>query len=57
MHYSVFLEPINEPDFSGHYYARIPTLDLTTHGQGLEGALAGGSGAGGVMDCREENAW
>jgi predicted RNase H-like HicB family nuclease len=40
MHYSVFLEPINEPDFSGHYYARIPTLDLTTHGQGLEGALA-----------------
>ena len=22
------------------YYAHIPTLDLTTHGQGIEGALA-----------------
>jgi predicted RNase H-like HicB family nuclease len=40
MRYSVFLEPINEPQFQGYYYAHIPTLDLTTHGQGIEGALA-----------------
>ena len=40
MQYSVFLEPVNEPEFQGYYYAHIPTLDLTTHGQGIEGALA-----------------
>ena len=40
MRYSVFLEPVNEPEFLGCYYAHIPTLDLTTHGQGIEGALA-----------------
>ena len=40
MRYSVLLEPIREPEFSGFYYAHIPTLDLTTHGQGVEGALA-----------------
>ena len=39
MRYSVFLEPINEAEFSGYYYAHIPTLDLTTHGQGVDGAL------------------
>ena len=40
MRYSVFLEPVNEPEFPGYYYAHIPTLDLTTHGEGIEGALA-----------------
>ena len=40
MRYSVFLESVNEPEFQGYYYAHIPTLDLTTHGQGIEGALA-----------------
>jgi predicted RNase H-like HicB family nuclease len=40
MRYSVLLEPVNEPEFHGYYYAHIPTLDLTTHGQGIEGALA-----------------
>jgi predicted RNase H-like HicB family nuclease len=40
MRYSVFLEPVNEPEFKGFYYAHIPTLDLTTHGQGVEGAIA-----------------
>lgn len=40
MRYSVFLEPVKEPEFAGYYYAHIPTLDLTTHGQGMEGALA-----------------
>ena len=40
LRYSMLLEPINEPDFQGYYYAHIPTLDLTTHGQGIEGAIA-----------------
>ena len=40
MRYSVLLEPVNEPEFQGYYYAHIPTLDLTTHGQGIEGAIA-----------------
>ena len=40
MRYSVFIEPVNELEFQGYYYAHIPTLDLTTHGQGIEGALA-----------------
>ena len=39
MHYTVFLEPTNEPDQPGWYYAHIPVLDLTTHGLGIEGAL------------------
>lgn len=40
MRYSVFLEPVDEPEFQGYYYAHIPALDLTTHGQGVDGALA-----------------
>ena len=40
MRYSVFLEPVNEAEFSGYYYAHVPTLDLTTHGRDIEGALA-----------------
>jgi predicted RNase H-like HicB family nuclease len=39
MRYSVLLELIQEPGFEGFYYAHIPALDLTTHGQGVEGAL------------------
>ncbi len=39
MRYSVLLEAINEPEFQGYYYAHVPTLGLTTHGQGIEGAL------------------
>lgn len=39
MRYSVLLEPIQEPGFAGWYYAHIPTLDLTTHGQDIEEAL------------------
>jgi predicted RNase H-like HicB family nuclease len=32
-------EKINEASFPpGYYYAHIPTLDLTTHGLGIEGA-------------------
>lgn len=40
MRYSVLIEAIDEPEFSGYYYAHIPTLDLTTHGQGVDGAIA-----------------
>ena len=40
MRYSVLLEPINEPEFQGYYYAHVPMLDLTTHGRGIEGAIA-----------------
>jgi len=40
MRYSVLIEAINEPEFQDYYYAHIPTLDLTTHGRGVEGALA-----------------
>lgn len=40
MRYAVFLEPITESGFESCYYAHIPTLDLTTHGQGMDGALA-----------------
>ncbi len=39
MRYTVILEPINEDDKPGWYYAHIPSLDLTTHGLGLEGAM------------------
>lgn len=39
MRYTVVLEPTNEPDHPGWYYAHIPTLDLTTHGAGIEGAI------------------
>ncbi|OGK81661.1 MAG: hypothetical protein A2X52_21850 [Candidatus Rokubacteria bacterium GWC2_70_16] len=40
MRYSVFLEPVEEAELPGYYYAHIPALDLMTHGQGVEGALA-----------------
>ena len=40
MRYSVLLNPVREPEFTGYYYAHIPTLDLTTHGEGIDGALA-----------------
>ncbi len=40
MRYTIILEPTNEPSNPGWYYAHIPTLDLTTHGLGPEGAMA-----------------
>ena len=39
MRYTVLLEPTNEPENPGWYYAHIPALDLTTHGLGPEGAM------------------
>ncbi len=39
MRYSVLIEAVTDPDFPpGYYYAHVPTLDLTTHGLGIEGA-------------------
>ncbi len=40
MKYSVMLDVIDEPGFEGCYYAHIPVLELTTHGKGINGALA-----------------
>lgn len=39
MTYTVVFEKINDSSFpEGYYYAHIPSLDLTTHGLGFEGA-------------------
>ncbi|MCC6682920.1 MAG: type II toxin-antitoxin system HicB family antitoxin [Phycisphaeraceae bacterium] len=40
LRYTVLIEPTNEPEHPGWYYAHVPALDLTTHGEGVEGALA-----------------
>lgn len=41
MTYSILIEKIVDGSLpEGYYYAHIPTLDLTTHGQGIEGAKA-----------------
>jgi predicted RNase H-like HicB family nuclease len=40
MKYGILLEEINETGFpKGFFYAHIPSLGLTTHGKGVEGAL------------------
>jgi predicted RNase H-like HicB family nuclease len=39
MKFTIVLERINEPSFPpDYYYAHIPSLGLTTHGKGIEGA-------------------
>jgi len=39
MTYTIIYESIKDTSFpSGYYYAHIPSLDLTTHGLGIEGA-------------------
>ncbi|OGA59334.1 MAG: hypothetical protein A3F77_05590 [Betaproteobacteria bacterium RIFCSPLOWO2_12_FULL_67_28] len=41
MRYAIVIEPVNEPGFPpGYFYAHIPVLDLTTPGEGIEGAKA-----------------
>jgi predicted RNase H-like HicB family nuclease len=40
MRYTVVIEPTNESDQPGWYYAHVPAFDLTTHGKGVEGAMA-----------------
>jgi predicted RNase H-like HicB family nuclease len=37
--YTIIYEKVDDNSFSpGYYYAHIPSLDLTTHGKGIEGA-------------------
>ena len=39
MVYGVLFEKIKDANFpSGYYYAHVPSLGLTTHGLGIEGA-------------------
>lgn len=39
MTYSIIYEKITDTNFpSGYFYAHIPSLELTTHGLGIEGA-------------------
>jgi predicted RNase H-like HicB family nuclease len=41
MRYSVLVEPVDSAEnLPGFYYAHVPSLGLTTHGDGVEGALA-----------------
>ncbi len=41
MRYSVLVEPVEEREnLPAFYYAHVPSLGLTTHGEGVEGALA-----------------
>lgn len=41
MRYSLLIEPVHEAGFpTGYYYAHVPAFDLTTHGEGIEGARA-----------------
>jgi predicted RNase H-like HicB family nuclease len=40
MRYSVLVEPVEEREkMPGWFYAHVPSLGVTTHGQGIEGAL------------------
>ena len=40
MRYSVLLESVEEREnMPGYFYAHGPSLGITTHGQGMEGAL------------------
>lgn len=39
MNFAVLFEKVTDADFPpGYYYAHIPSLGLTTHGLGIEGA-------------------
>ena len=41
MRYSILIEPVDVAEkMPGFYYAHIPSLGLTTHGSGVEGAMA-----------------
>lgn len=44
MNFSVMFEKVQDAGFpAGYYYAHIPSLSLTTHGLGIEGARASAS--------------
>lgn len=55
LRYTVVLEPTREPEHPGWYYAHVPALDLTTHGEGVEGALEAAQDliAGWIAELRE----
>ncbi|HEY2951486.1 MAG TPA: type II toxin-antitoxin system HicB family antitoxin [Verrucomicrobiae bacterium] len=39
MNFGVLFEKVTDKDFpSGYYYAHVPSLGLTTHGLGVDGA-------------------
>jgi predicted RNase H-like HicB family nuclease len=39
MNFGILFERVEDKDFPpGYYYAHVPSLGLTTHGLGLEGA-------------------
>jgi predicted RNase H-like HicB family nuclease len=39
MNFGVLFEKVTDQDFApGYYYAHVPSLGLTTHGSGIEGA-------------------
>jgi predicted RNase H-like HicB family nuclease len=39
MNYGIVFEPVDDPGFPpGWFYAHIPALGVTTHGEGLDGA-------------------
>ena len=41
MTYEVLFEKVEESELMpGYYYAHVPALGLTTHGEGIEGARA-----------------
>jgi predicted RNase H-like HicB family nuclease len=41
MNFGILFEKITDKDFpSGYFYAHVPSLGLTTHGLGIEGARA-----------------
>jgi predicted RNase H-like HicB family nuclease len=41
MRYNVLLEPVEASEnLPGFYYAHVPSLGITTHGNGVDGALA-----------------
>ena len=41
MNFAVVFEPVSEPGFpAGYFYAHVPSLGLTTHGEGVAGARA-----------------
>ena len=41
MTYGILFEKVEDGEFpSGFYYAHVPALGLTTHGEGIEGARA-----------------
>jgi predicted RNase H-like HicB family nuclease len=41
MKYAVVIEPVEDSEgMPGFYYAHVPSLGITTHGGGIDGAMA-----------------